>query len=476
MMIAKQEEAALEKKMQEVETAASKDTSKAEKDTPVAFYRHKDTLIEMVYDPEQETTALAAYKDGEIEYLQFVLINKKKLVPYSPNNNLLKHKVVLFPSRASEYGSEAELLKEIGSFIYRHVQLTPFFQGLAPYYVLLTWIYDCFNEVPYLRFIGDTGSGKTRSVETIGSLCYKPIFATGAASVSPIFRTLDLFRGTLLLDEADYRFSDEKAEIVKILNCGNTKSFPVLRSESSQQKEYNPVAFQVFGPKILDTRGYFKDVALENRCLTEEMGQRKLRDDIPINLPENFWKEALGIRNKLLMFRFRNYQQKKINPEMIDPSIEPRLNQIICPLASITSDPQVLEELKSSVREYNKQLVSDRGMEEPGQILEVIHHLNMPQREDDHPDIVSIQNILRLYTDKYGEKNDRGKPISAKWIGSIVRKELKLKTIRTSEGYIIPGNEQEKLNNLYRKYGLGTTKNEHNELYEHNIKDEKAPI
>jgi hypothetical protein len=36
-----------------------------------------------------------------------------------------------------------------------------------------------------------------------------------ASTVSPIFHTLDAFRGTLIFDEADFRFSDERSEIVK---------------------------------------------------------------------------------------------------------------------------------------------------------------------------------------------------------------------------------------------------------------------
>ena len=66
---------------------------------------------------------------------------------------------------------------------------------------------------------------------TVGSLCYKPIFASGASTVSPLFRTLDLFRGTLVIDEGDFRFSDEKAEVIKILNNGNARGFPVPRTE-----------------------------------------------------------------------------------------------------------------------------------------------------------------------------------------------------------------------------------------------------
>ena len=78
-------------------------------------------------------------------------------------------------------------------------------------------------------FIGlDTGSGKTRFLLTAGSLCYKPIFASGASTVSPLFRILDSMRGTLIVDEGDFRFSDEKAELVKILNNGNGRGLSRL--------------------------------------------------------------------------------------------------------------------------------------------------------------------------------------------------------------------------------------------------------
>ncbi|MGH7484906.1 MAG: hypothetical protein ACREMY_04765, partial [bacterium] len=205
------------------------------------------------------------------------------LIPYSPNNNLLKNGVVLFPSEPEEYGSELDLIAEIQEFIHRYVDVSPLFEKIASYYVLFSWIYDSFNELPYLRLRGDPGSGKTRFLLTVGSLCYKPMFASGASTVSPIFRILDTFRGTLIIDEADFRLSDERAEIVKILNNGNARGFPVLRSEVSRTREFNPRAYAVFGPKLVATRRAFEDRALESRCITEEMGHSRLRDDVPIN-------------------------------------------------------------------------------------------------------------------------------------------------------------------------------------------------
>src|SRR5216683_1379114 len=148
------------------------------------------TILETVVDREAKRTSFVLAKDGEWQSADSVPIDSSaRLVPYSPRNNLLAHEVVLLPSKPEEYGSEDALLPEIESFIHRYVDVNPLFEKIGSYYVLLTWIYDRFNELPYLRLRGEPGSGKTRFMLTVGSLCYKPIFASGASTVSPLFRT-----------------------------------------------------------------------------------------------------------------------------------------------------------------------------------------------------------------------------------------------------------------------------------------------
>src|SRR5262249_32985075 len=209
------------------------------------------------------------------------------------------------------------------------------FETIASSSVLMTWLYEDFNELPYLRVRGDPGSGKTRFLLTVGALCYKPIFASGASTVSPLFRILDAVRGTLIIDEGDFRFSDERAEIIKILNNGNARGFPVLRSELTPSKEFNPRAYAVYGPKIVATRDFFQDRALETRCLTEDMGARSLRTDVPITLPIEFAAEAQSLRNQLLLFRFRHRTRARPNETLVDAAIEPRLRQVFLPLLSV---------------------------------------------------------------------------------------------------------------------------------------------
>lgn len=297
-------------------------------------------LVELLFDAEVKQTWLAVWDRGTWRYEDAVAHTGKTLVPYAPDNGLLEHDVVLLPSAPDEYVSHDELIKDIRSYIRRYVDLSKDFETITAHYVVLTWLYDCFNEVPYLRVRGDYGSGKTRFLQTIGAICYRPIFVSGASTVSPIFHLLDTLRGTLILDEADFRYSDEKAELVKILNNGNVRGMPVLRAQLSRQREFEPRVFNVFGPKIVAMRTRYDDAALESRFLTGEFGNKELRKGVPLNLPPSYREEALALRNKLLMYRFRNWGRYQLTDRFRIKGMEPRLNQILAPLLAIAADDE----------------------------------------------------------------------------------------------------------------------------------------
>ena len=407
------------------------------------------TIVEMVFRPDLRRTLFAIYSAGRWTLQDLVDLGPDaKLVPFSANNNLIKNEVVLLPSEPRIYGSEAQLVADIRAFIHRYVDFGESFENVATHYVLLTWLYDAFNELPYLRLRGDYGSGKTRALLMIGSLCYKGFFASGASTVSPIFHTLDAFRGTLIFDEADFRFSDERAEIVKILNNGNVRGLPVLRTMMNRQREFNPQAFQVFGPKIVATRGSYDDKALESRFLTEEMGSRKLRSDIPINLPDSFKEEARELRNKLLLYRFHRRHEVKLDQSLVDPKIEPRLNQILLPLMSVVADDTLRSELRSMGQEAQRNIVADRGLLIEAQVLEILAELmSSPERP-----VVPVSDIVTGLVGRYGGEYDR--PITNRWVGSVLRKRLNIRTYKSHGVYVVPIQERSKIELLCTRYGI----------------------
>lgn len=431
------------------------DTVKKESARPTASAVLPDgALVEMVYRSEEHRTLFCVWQRDAWRFESELVVNGERFVPYSPRNNLLHHEVVLLPSEPKEYGSERTLLAEIQAFIHRYVDVSPVFEQLASYYVLLSWVYDGFNELPYLRVRGDTGSGKTRFLLTVGALCYKPMFASGASTVSPLFRILDAFQGTLVLDESDFRFSDERAEIVKILNNGNARGFPVLRTEVVNKHEFDPRAYSVFGPKIIATRGFFADRALESRCLTEELGLATLRDDIPISLPATWKDEALHLRNQLLLFRFRRYEVRQPAHDLVDWTIEPRLNQIFVPLLSLVEDEGARAELKALARRMHRQTIADRGTEMEAQILEIIRDL----QDSPGGSHLSVKEITQWFVDRFGDEYDR--KVTTKWVGHVIRRKLFLKTQKSHGVFVIPPSERPKLGRLYEKYGIAPRKDE----------------
>ena len=410
------------------------------------------TIVEMVFRPDLRRTLFAIYSSGRWTRQDAIDLGPDaKLVPFSANNNLIKNEVVLLPSEPQIYGSEAQLVAEIREFIHRYVDFSESFENVATHYVLLSWLYDAFNELPYLRLRGDYGSGKTRALLTIGSLCYKGFFASGASTVSPIFHTLDAFRGTLIFDEADFRFSDERAEIVKILNNGNVSGLPVLRTMMNRQREFNPQAFQVFGPKVVATRGSYEDKGLESRFLTEEMGSRKLRSDIPINLPDSFKDEARELRNKLLLYRFHRRHEVKLDESLVDPNIEPRLNQILLPLMSVVADDTLRSELRSMAQEAQLNLVADRGLLVEAQVLEILAELIAGSQRQ----VVPVADIATLLIERYGDEYDR--PITNRWVGSVLRKRLNIRTYKSHGVYVVPVQERSKIELLFERYGVSGT-------------------
>ena len=404
------------------------------------------TMIELLYDADKAETTLVRCPPAGTPSLesQINLTGKECLVPYAPGNNLLTSGCVLLPSAVGEYTDKASLLAEIKVFIHRYVDLSALFEDIAAHYVLVTWVHDKFNELAYLRFRGEFGTGKTRALLAIGSLSYKAFFASGASTVSPIFHILHEFGGTLVLDEADLRFSDATADLTKILNNGNIKGLPVLRTMTNRHRELNPTAFKVFGPKLIAMRDSFADEALESRFLTEETGQRPMRDEISIHLPDTMKIEALHLRNKLLAWRFAERGNIAIDPSRAMMGISPRGNQTALALLSLIDDPALREAIGTHLAMGEARAAAKRNslphIAMVG-VLDRMFHASPTQ-------YLPLANLAH----EFNQLGGAAMPIKS--VGHLVRTRLGIETTKTRGIYVIPASEKAKVDALASRYGL----------------------
>lgn len=403
------------------------------------------TLVEAIFDPHTNTTAfLVGDQNKQFLRSEVILSDGTQLLPPSPHNNLIKHGVLLLPSGPQEYGAEDVLLWCIEAYIKRYCDLPEDFVKTAAAYIMLSWVYDRFNELPYLRLSGTFGTGKTRFLLTVGSLAYRPIFASGASTVAPIFHSLSKYRGTLVMDEADFRFSDEKADVTKILNNGNVKGFPILRCVKSKSGEFDPEAYNVYGPKIVATRGSYEDPALESRFITEKAQVKSVASHIPVNLPQDQQLEALSLRNQLLLFRFRNWHRTDIRPDLHDYNVQGRVGQIFRPLLSVvyaTKDRDIVARVAMTSQESVRASRENRLEVRTLQILTSLSACKQP---------LTLKAICEELASRYGYS------VSSRSLGHIIRNKLGLATQKRNGIYVVSGLDANTLNELMTTYGVSS--------------------
>jgi len=119
------------------------------------------------------------------------------------------------PSRAEEYPSPANLLLEIRQFIHKNYEYSKILEDLDSYFVLHSSNYGKFSVIPYRRIIGNYGTGKTRFLKVIGSICYRPTFLSIVSSEASIYRMIEAYKATLIIDEADFTGSNLYSTIPK---------------------------------------------------------------------------------------------------------------------------------------------------------------------------------------------------------------------------------------------------------------------
>jgi intein/homing endonuclease len=187
-------------------------------------FREIDACLyeEIITNPTNPSKAEANFvcyntKDQSFSIVKDAQEGEIKYVPIYADE--IQYSAVTFPTGVTEYGSTEDLIKEIVKHVGTYADLPPMFREWTAWYILMSWIYDRLPAVSYLRFLGDWGTGKSRSLDVIGDLCYKRMKISGAITPAPIYRLLKKYEGTLIIDEADMEKSDESQFIIKILNC-----------------------------------------------------------------------------------------------------------------------------------------------------------------------------------------------------------------------------------------------------------------
>jgi hypothetical protein len=385
----------------------------------VSFTRLNGRLVETVVSA---TGFFQFWEEGRNEPVKMICEDDMEFIPASSMRKFWEAGVVQFPSHPQEYGNTHELLEAIRRFILQYADLPQDWLNIVCLYVLMTWAYERFTALPYLRFLGEPATGKTRMLQVISSICYKGTVVSGNITGAALFRTIDLIKGTMAVDEADFKNSAEWSDITKVLNNGYATGTPVIRCN---KESFAPECFEVFGPKIISTRNRFDDEATETRCLTLETREQTVSSHIPLQLPPRFKEEAVELQNKLLRWRFDNFHQTSPNEEGLR-DLFARSGQIGASLAAVAPD----EEWRKKLIRFLSQIEEGRREESPkGMVQRAIKAMSSGLRVT--AKVSEVAEMVNLERKGLGMEC-----LTDKRVGGILR-SLGLCPKRKSTGYVL---------------------------------------
>lgn len=143
------------------------------------------------------------------------------------------------------------------------------FYRLSATYVLLTYLYDIFDEIPYLQIFGLKGSGKSRLGDLFEGLCFNPLNSSEISDAS-LFRAIgqEYNGATMIIDEADdLSGSTRRGILLRVLKSGNRRNGNVTRCRPGGGIE----RFPTFCPKVIINEKGIQNSALDSRTITIHM-------------------------------------------------------------------------------------------------------------------------------------------------------------------------------------------------------------
>jgi len=335
----------------------------------------------------------------------------------------------------------------VKAFIDTHVELPDERQyDLITAFIYASYIPECFYVVPYLHIIGPKGTGKTRLGNLLQQTCYRG-FMSSNISEAALFRAVEAFTPTLLLDEAEIYNEKNRSAIQNLLNAGYKRGNPAIRIGGMAEGNPKLELFDVFGFKALIGTGGFKGT-LESRAHRITM-EKNLS---PVAYRIDFEK-AKNIRSQLLMWRFRRLADfaSVVNVVSVGiPHTQPkgmeyadgRFVELYQPLLFVADDGA--KNILSYARDAWKIMIDEEGVSLEAEMVKAV--------ADSAPLVESGWISTRCITEVFNEL----KPEKEKWKTRSIGRQMKklgFRAVRRSAGagWVY---DSKKLGRLAKRYGI----------------------
>ena len=289
-------------------------------------------------------------------------------------------------------------------------------------WALHTWVFEYQNTTPYIYLSSqEKQSGKSLTLEVLETITKNPVKSTDMTP-AVMFRLIDKFKPTIMLDEVDTIFNGKANEHMRgLINTGYKKGGNVYRCDAST--ELGVVPYSTFSPKIL--------AGIDNKCLPDTIADRCIpikltrisQEDIDSDRVETFYaedaeEEANALLDKMVDATIAIVDKVSgIRPDEMK-NIKPRQWEISRPLVSLAMliDPsgELESDLKSALVEAFESEDSVQNLSVLQTVLTDIKEIfdDMITLGDKFPDKIHTDAIISKLNEKSGGERWTGKLLS----------------------------------------------------------------
>lgn len=320
----------------------------------------------------------------------------------------------------------------------------------AVLWIAMTWFMDEIDVAP-LAIINapEKACGKSQMLDLFGRMVARPLSAANS-STAFMFRSLELWQPTMLIDEAD-TFVRENDELKGIINAGYTRSNAFVGRVVGDNHE--PKLFKVWGAKALagiTLERHLPDATM-SRAIVFEM-RRKLPHERISKLRDAeegvFDDKASKLARFADDYRRQVRQARPVMPESMSDRAQDNW-QALFAIASCAGDEWVARATAAALKLSNAgQTSASTGNE----LLADIQHIFETKYV---AKISSVQLIEALCLD---EENgwatyNRGKPLSPRQLAKqLATYGISSKTVRLGPGNTPKGFDAEQFADVFARY------------------------
>lgn len=337
------------------------------------------------------------------------------------------------------------LLDELSKTFSRHLVLPDNAADAMALWVMSTYCHDVARISPILGFLSpDKRCGKTTALSLVGALVRKSL-PTSNITAAPLFRSIEKYNPTLVIDEAD-TFLKKSDELRGIINSGHNRDNAfVIRSCGD---DHEPTKFSTFCPKAIALIGQLPPT-LTDRSIVIQM-KRKRPDEKVARFRADKTDGALDLKRQAL--RWSSDHMSVLST--MDPTVSEEFNDRAAdnwrPLLSIAdlAGGNWSRRARQAMASLSGEIADDTaGI----MLLEDVNDAFKLQKTGTISSTNLVSALTRITERSWGSWN-RGKPISPTQVARLLKPfGISSKNFRTTTG-VQKGYDREQFDDAFSRY------------------------